>query len=49
MNRESFISEELKPGKYIVWLYTPWVSFVRECVFSVYGPANTELRKLEEK
>lgn len=48
MNRESFISAELETGRYIVWIYTPWISFVRESVFSVNGPSNTDVIKMNE-
>lgn len=48
MRRENFIEATLSPGSYVVWLSTPWLSFVRESTFSVYGPDNTQIIRLPE-
>jgi len=43
MNKESWIDPVLSPGKYITWIYTPWISFVKEFSFSIYGPELTHI------
>ena len=37
-DKENWIAENVKAGKYMAMLKTPWISFVDEFSFSIYGP-----------
>lgn len=37
-DKENWIAENIEAGKYMAMLKTPWISFVNEFSFSIYGP-----------
>lgn len=40
-DKENWIVEDIVAGTYIVTIRTPWISFIREFSFSIYGPSKT--------
>ena len=44
---ESWFSYQAEPGKYFVYIKTPWRSIINEFSFSVYGPSEMEVKQIE--
>lgn len=48
-DKENWIDCQIEAGDYIVLIRTPWLSFVDECSFSIYGPKMTKIKQITEK
>ena len=45
-DKENWIAEEIETGEYYAQCNTPWVSFVNEFSFSIYGPSVANIDEL---
>lgn len=48
-DKENWIVEDCEAGEYMVGIKTPWISFVNESSFSIYGPKKVVIHKLEKE
>ena len=45
-DKENWIAEEVEAGEYYIQCNTPWISFVNEFSFSIYGPSVCNIEQI---